>query len=48
MTREQNFSSQLSQRANFEGCTPLHYATLIDNIDIVTELLNAGKLVKFH
>lgn len=40
--REDEFSDRLSNRANFKGCTALHYAVLSDDIDIVKQLLYAG------
>lgn len=40
--REDEFSDRLSNRANFKGCTALHYAVLADDIDIVKQLLYAG------
>jgi len=40
--REDEFSSRLSPRANFRGCTALHYAALADNIGIINALLEAG------
>ncbi|OWF44229.1 caseinolytic peptidase B protein homolog [Mizuhopecten yessoensis] len=42
MIREQEFSDRLHQRAYFKDCTPLHYAVLVDDVDIVKELLQAG------
>lgn len=42
LTREEEFCDRLSNRANFKGCTALHYAVLIDDLNIVTQLLNAG------
>ena len=35
-------SSSLNNRANFRGCTPLHYAVLADDPAVVTLLLEAG------
>lgn len=29
--REEEFSNRLSHQASFKGCTPLHYAVLIDD-----------------
>ena len=29
------YSSGLNPRANFRGCTPLHYAALIDNVEVL-------------
>lgn len=42
MVREEDFSDRLNLRANFRGCTPLHYAALADNRNIVEMLLEAG------
>ncbi|XP_041918888.1 caseinolytic peptidase B protein homolog [Alosa sapidissima] len=42
VTREDEFSSRLSSRANFRGCTPLHYAVLADDLATVRMLLEAG------
>ena len=42
MTREEEFNDRLSQRANFKGCTPLHYAVLMEDFTIVKLLLDAG------
>ena len=42
VTREEEFSDKLNLRANFRGCTPLHYAVLADDRDIVRLLLDAG------
>ncbi|RUS89196.1 hypothetical protein EGW08_003075, partial [Elysia chlorotica] len=42
LTREEEFSDRLSNRANFQNCTPLHYAVLINDIDCVKLLLEAG------
>ncbi|XP_014679473.1 PREDICTED: caseinolytic peptidase B protein homolog, partial [Priapulus caudatus] len=42
ITREDEFSNQLSNRATFRGCTALHYACLADAPDVVKLLLNAG------
>lgn len=42
MTRDEEFSSQLNNRATFLGFTALHYAVLTDNFDIVKLLLNSG------
>nr|XP_022325066.1 caseinolytic peptidase B protein homolog [Crassostrea virginica] len=42
MTREEEFNDRLSQRANFKGCTPLHYAVLMEDFTIVKLLLEAG------
>ncbi|XP_061165510.1 mitochondrial disaggregase-like [Saccostrea echinata] len=40
--REEQFNDRLSQRANFKGCTPLHYAVLMEDFAIVKMLLDAG------
>jgi ATP-dependent Clp protease ATP-binding subunit ClpB len=40
--REDEFSSSLNMRANFRGCTPLHYAVLADDPAVVSLLLEAG------
>ncbi|KAH3842131.1 caseinolytic peptidase B protein homolog [Dreissena polymorpha] len=40
--REEEFSNRLNVNANCRGCTPLHYAALIDNEQIATILLDAG------
>ena len=42
VTREEEFSDNLNLRANFRGCTPLHYAVLADDRDIVRLLLDSG------
>jgi len=42
MTRESEFSDRLNLRANFRGCTPLHYAVLADDPAVVNMLLEAG------
>ncbi|GAB1604807.1 hypothetical protein Ahia01_000762200 [Argonauta hians] len=42
LTREEEFSDRLSNRANFKGCTALHYAVLVDDLNIVKQLLSAG------
>jgi len=42
IAREDEFSSRLSPRANFRGCTPLHYAALSDSTGILNALLEAG------
>jgi len=42
ISREDEFSSRLSNRANFRGCTALHYAALADDPGIVNALLEAG------
>lgn len=47
MTREEEFNDRLSQRANFKGCTPLHYAVLMEDFTIVKLLLDAGGYIVF-
>ncbi|XP_040901415.1 caseinolytic peptidase B protein homolog [Toxotes jaculatrix] len=42
VSREDEFSSRLSSRAGFRGCTALHYATLADDPRTVCMLLEAG------
>lgn len=42
VSREDEFSSRLSSRAGFRGCTALHYATLADDQHTVSMLLEAG------
>jgi len=42
IAREDEFSSRLSPRANFRGCTPLHYAALSDSTGAINALLEAG------
>ncbi|KAF5881279.1 caseinolytic peptidase B protein, partial [Clarias magur] len=42
VTREDEFSSRLSTRASFRGCTSLHYAVLADDLRTVRMLLDAG------
>ncbi|XP_026154450.1 caseinolytic peptidase B protein homolog isoform X2 [Mastacembelus armatus] len=42
VSREDEFSSRLSSRAGFRGCTALHYATLADDPRAVCMLLEAG------
>ncbi|XP_068565494.1 mitochondrial disaggregase [Cebidichthys violaceus] len=42
VSREDEFSSRLSSRAGFQGCTALHYATLADDPHTVRMLLEAG------
>ncbi|XP_069574324.1 mitochondrial disaggregase isoform X2 [Brachyistius frenatus] len=42
VSREDEFSSRLSSRAGFRGCTALHYATLADDPHTVSMMLEAG------
>lgn len=42
VSREDEFSSRLSSRAGFRGCTALHYATLTDDPRTVRMLLESG------
>ncbi|XP_027555616.1 caseinolytic peptidase B protein homolog [Neopelma chrysocephalum] len=42
VTREDDFSNRLNIRANFKGCTALHYAVLADDYLTVKLLLEAG------
>ncbi|XP_034148364.1 uncharacterized protein clpb isoform X3 [Esox lucius] len=42
VSREDEFSSRLSSRAGFRGCTALHYATLADDPVTVRMLLEKG------
>ncbi|XP_037631462.1 caseinolytic peptidase B protein homolog [Sebastes umbrosus] len=42
VSREDEFSSRLSSRAGFRGCTALHYATLADDPSTCRMLLDAG------
>jgi len=42
VAREDEFCDRLSPRANFRGCTPLHYACLADSLEVVEILLEAG------
>ncbi|KAK5929223.1 hypothetical protein CgunFtcFv8_010472 [Champsocephalus gunnari] len=42
VSREDEFSSRLSNRAGFRGCTALHYATLTDDPRTVRMLLESG------
>ncbi|XP_061924188.1 mitochondrial disaggregase [Entelurus aequoreus] len=42
VSREDEFSSRLSSRAGFRGCTALHYATLADDPSTVRVLLEFG------
>ena len=40
--RELEFSAGLSVRANFRGCTALHYAALTESLEVMEVLLRAG------
>ena len=40
--REDEFSDRLNNRATFKSFTPLHYAVLTDNLELITLLLNYG------
>ncbi|XP_076446831.1 mitochondrial disaggregase-like [Babylonia areolata] len=42
ITREEEFSSRLSNRANFRDCTPLHYAVLAEDAESTKLLLSFG------
>lgn len=42
MKREHEFTDILSNRASFRGFTALHYAVIIEDIDIVRALLEGG------
>ena len=42
VTREEEFNSNLNLRANFRGCTALHYAALADDIQSIKILLESG------
>ncbi|XP_058707503.1 mitochondrial disaggregase [Poecile atricapillus] len=42
VTREDEFNNRLNIRANFKGCTALHYAVLADDYLTVKLLLDAG------
>lgn len=44
MTREDDFNNRLNIRANFKGCTALHYAVLADDYLTVKLLLDGGEL----
>ncbi|KAK7476736.1 hypothetical protein BaRGS_00032029 [Batillaria attramentaria] len=42
ITREEEFSNRLSNKANFRDCTALHYAVLADDVECVKILLQKG------
>ncbi|XP_040282507.1 caseinolytic peptidase B protein homolog [Bufo bufo] len=42
VTREDEFSNRLNNRASFRGCTALHYAVLVDDYGTVQALLEGG------
>ena len=42
VSRQADFSDDLNLRANFRGCTALHYAVLADDIGVISVLLDAG------
>ncbi|CAG9860711.1 unnamed protein product [Phyllotreta striolata] len=42
MIRDEEFSNVLNNRATFLGFTPLHYAVLTDNLDVVKLLVRNG------
>ncbi|XP_041088748.1 caseinolytic peptidase B protein homolog isoform X2 [Polyodon spathula] len=42
VTREDEFSNRLNNRASFRGCTALHYAVLADDLRTAHILLEAG------
>jgi ATP-dependent Clp protease ATP-binding subunit ClpB len=42
VSREEEFNSNLNLRANFRGCTALHYAALADDAEAVRLLLESG------
>lgn len=42
MIREHEFSDVLSNRVSFRGFTSLHYAVIIDDIEVVKALLEGG------
>ncbi|XP_037091917.1 caseinolytic peptidase B protein homolog isoform X2 [Pollicipes pollicipes] len=40
--REDEFSDRLNNRVSFRGCTPLHYAVLMDRREVASALLRRG------
>lgn len=42
MIRDEDFSSRLNNSATFLGFTALHYAVLIDDLEMVKLLLESG------
>ncbi|XP_022084480.1 caseinolytic peptidase B protein homolog isoform X2 [Acanthaster planci] len=42
VTREDEFSDNLNNRATFKGCTALHYSVLMDDLPVTKMLLEAG------
>ena len=42
LAREEEFCNYLNNRASFLGFTALHYAVLVDNVEVVKVLLEAG------
>ncbi|XP_064486483.1 mitochondrial disaggregase-like [Ornithodoros turicata] len=42
VTREDEFSNRLSNRASFSGCTALHYAILANDMETIRTLLERG------
>jgi ATP-dependent Clp protease ATP-binding subunit ClpB len=42
MIREHEFSDVLSNRVSFRGFTSLHYAVVIDDVEVVRALLEGG------
>lgn len=42
MLRDEEFSGTLNNKATFLGFTALHYATLIDNLELIKLLIKHG------